>query len=228
MRRRVVLAILAVLTVGSAVAACSSTVDGNGSAASGASRGRSAAAPGPTELPSESARVPPSSSTASESSPASSALDCPAGSITARSAPFCYPLPPGFTDYSSQTNYGKGWTYRTLVSVDVHDLIEVLAAHYDDTTSLSDAELRARFDQAGLLKVGEYDIVWAGPVTPTRVAGARGFRQQGRFSGGVKTDSVTIYLGTTVASIRCQSEAHVSQVSTACTTVRSTIRLARA
>ena len=61
-----------------------------------------------------------------------------------------------------------------------------------------------------------------------RLAGARAFRQTGRYASGVDTDVVTIYLGTTIASIQCQSLAHVAQVAAACTTVRAALRLVSA
>lgn len=212
------------LTLGLALSGCtSSAVGGHGSAAPGAptvatTTATSTAAP----------TVGPASTPATPTSAPDPNLNCPAGSISATGAPFCYPLPRGFSDFSAQNNYGTGWTYKTLVSLGGHDLIEVLGGVYpNDTDSMSADQLRRFFNRSGRLQKGELGIVSAGKVRPTRVAGHRGFVQAGRYRNGVRTVDTRVYAGRSVVAIYCQSKARKPQVTQACTQVRKKIHIAQ-
>ncbi len=237
MRRLIVLPAL-----GLALTACtSSTVGGHATLAGPASAASSAASlPPPGSSPTFPA--PPSSTTVSIAPPTISSvappaatptsapdpnLNCAAGSITATGAPFCYPLPAGFSDFSAQGNYGTGWTYKSLVSAGGHDLIEVLGGVYpNDTDAMSAAELRTFFDRSGLLVKGKLSIVAAGPVVATQVDGHRAFSQTGRYRNGVRTLDTRIYAGRAVVAIYCQSKARTPQVLAACTQIREQIHIA--
>jgi hypothetical protein len=148
--------------------------------------------------------------------------------VTAAGAPFCYQLPPGYQDYSFLTNYGAGWTFRTLVSVGRHDLIEVLGFEYPTSTDgYSDAQLRAFYDRSGRFRVGKLNIVAAGPVVAQRVNGSRAFEQTAQYRNGVHTISLRVYAGRTVISIGCQYKARPAVVRRGCDSIRSTIQIAR-
>jgi hypothetical protein len=216
-----------------ALAACtSSAVGGHGSLVAPAPI---TSGPATTSAPSAVQSVPstsaPTSTAAAPTLTPTSApdpsLDCPAGAITATGAPFCYPLPGGFSDFSAQGNYGTGWTYKTHVSAGGHDLIEVLGGVYpNDTDSMSAAELRTFFDRSGRLVIGKLGIVQAGPVLATQVDGHRGFAQTGRYRNGVRTQDTRVYAGRTVVAIYCQSKARTPQVLNACAQIRQQIHIA--
>lgn len=152
---------------------------------------------------------------------------CTPPSITVAHAPFCYTLPTGFTDFSSLKNYGKGWTYRTLVSVGQHDLIEVFAAGSADTDRLSEAALKAQYEKVFLLRVGALGIAQADPAQRTSVDGARAYRQVARYKNGVATDIVTVYRGRSVLSVQCQSQQQKAMVEAACGSVLSSLDFVR-
>jgi hypothetical protein len=155
-------------------------------------------------------------------------LHCPAGAITAIGAPFCYQLPHGFSDFSTQGNYGSGWTYKTLVSAGGHDLIEVLSGVYpNDTDTMSATDLRTFFDRSGRLTKGKLGIVAAGKVVAAQVDGHRGFSQSGRYRNGVRTLDTRVYAGRTVVAIYCQSKARTAQVMSACSQIRKHIHIAQ-
>ncbi|SHG47602.1 hypothetical protein SAMN05443575_2051 [Jatrophihabitans endophyticus] len=199
--------------------ACSRSVDGDGALAASTSRTTSSGTAGAQTT----GAAPRTHATTGETTAA--ALRCPAGAITASGAPFCYRLPSGFTDFSTITGYGEEWRYRTLVSVGRHDLVEVLASPIADTSTLSQRELRARFEDTLALRVGTYGFVRVGAVTTTTVAGARAFRQPGRYRTGVRTDNTTIYLGRTVATVACQSQDSPATVRIGCAEVKASLQL---
>ena len=152
--------------------------------------------------------------------PAPAVKVCPSRS----NPPFCYSLPDGFRDYSSLNNYGKGWQYKTLVSVGRHDLVEVLGSRekgsYD---KLSDSELRSNFNRSLKARAGRYSVRRAGPVRQVRLDGARAFEQHAVFTDGVQADTTTVVRGRTVVSIGCQSQSQKARVLTACARVHRSI-----
>jgi len=151
---------------------------------------------------------------------------CKIGWITASGAPFCYPLPAGFTDFSSIGNYGQGWTYRTLVSLGQHDLIEVLAYRVNfDADALTTAKLTAIYDGGPELAPGRFTIVHASKPQSSVVSGGRAFRQVGLYSSGVSIDMTTVYRGHTWLTISCQSLTDGAAVARACAAVRDQIRI---
>lgn len=231
--------------LGLALAACtSSTVGGHATLAGPASV--PAAPPSPPSASSEpgfpsapatpsvlvapTSAAAPSSTVAPVATPTSAPdpnLNCAAGSITATGAPFCYPLPTGFSNFSAQSDYGADWTYKTLVSAGGHDLIEVLGSVYaNDTDAMSARELRAFFDRFGRLVKGKLNIVAAGRVVATQVNGHRAFTQSGRYRNGVRALDTRVYAGRTVVAIYCQSKARTPQVNAACTQIREQIHIA--
>jgi hypothetical protein len=227
--------------LGLALAACtSSTVGGHATlvgpspaASSSASQPPPGSSPTFPAAPSTTTSVaPPTTTSAAPPAPTPTSapdpnLNCAAGSVTATGAPFCYPLPAAFSDFSTQGNYGAGWTYKTLVSAGGHDLIEVLGGVYaNDTDAMSAAELRTFFDRSGLLVKGKFDIVAAGGVVATQVDGHRAFSQTGRYRNGVRALDTRVYAGRTVVAIYCQSKARTPQVLAACTQIREQIHIA--
>jgi hypothetical protein len=220
--------------LGLALAACtSSSVSGRATLAAPAPAASSPASlpppgssqPFPAAPSSATSTVPPAPTPTSAPDPN---LNCAAGTITATGAPFCYPLPAGFSDFSAQADYGSGWTYKSLVSAGGHDLIEVLGGVYpNDTDAMSAAELRTFFDRSGLLVQGKLNIVAAGRVVATQVDGHRAFSQTGRYRNGVRTLDTRVYAGRTVVAIYCQSKARTPQVLAACTQIREQIHIAR-
>jgi len=217
-----------VLTLGLALSGCtSSAVGGHGSAAPGAATPATTPVT-TTSAPPSAPGVEPSSGPGTPTSAPDPNLNCPAGAISATGAPFCYPLPRGFSDFSAQNNYGTGWTYKTLVSLGGHDLIEVLGGVYpNDTDSMTADRLRQFFNRSGRLQKGELGIVHAGQVRPTRVAGHRGFVQTGRYRNGVRTVDTRVYAGRSVVAIYCQSKTRKPQVTQACAEVRNKIHIAQ-
>jgi hypothetical protein len=153
---------------------------------------------------------------------------CPVDWIRDEAGPFCYPLPTDWADYSSLTNYGAQWTYRTLVSVGVHDLIEVDAIRLDfETDALSDVVLADVYERGPVLVVGRYQLVQASPTVSLRIDGARAFSQSGVYRTGGHVRQVTVYKGHTWLSISCQSLAKSAAVTAACSSTLSHIRIDR-
>jgi hypothetical protein len=220
--RRPVLA-LAALTAVACAAGCT------GSSSPAASPARSSSGAPSVTTPSVPSTAPASTSSAGTTPaprPTRAAPGVPAcapTSITVAKAPFCFTLPAGFTDFSSLRNYGKGWTYRTLVSIGQHDLIEVLAAANPDTDATSEAALKAMYGKVFLLHAGELNITQAGPAQRVAVDGARAYRQVARYSNGVSTDVTTVYRGRTVLNIQCQTLDRKATVEAACASVQASL-----
>ncbi len=239
MRRRPVLA-LAALTAVACVAGCTggsspsrSSSSLSSAASSAPSTSSSAVTPaGTSPAPTSTSVSAPVSTTATTPAPRPTRTSpgvpaCAPTSITVAKAPFCFTLPAGFTNFSSLRNYGKGWTYRTLVSIGQHDLVEVFAAANADTDATSEAGLKAMYDRVFLLHKGELGITQAGPAQRIAVDGARAYRQVARYSNGVSTDITTVYRGRTVLSIQCQSLDQKATVEAACASVQASLDFVR-
>jgi hypothetical protein len=150
---------------------------------------------------------------------------CDDGWITAPGAPFCYPLPAGFVDYSYLSDYEPAWTYRTLVSTDRHDLLEVLAIRVDVAFSQNPAQLWAIYHRGPELAPGKFSLKSASPIRRLTVDGATAFRQTGTFTNGIATDTTTIYTGHTWAEVECQWLDHRNEVAAACEDVLNKMRV---
>jgi hypothetical protein len=125
---------------------------------------------------------------------------CPAEAITARGAPFCYPLPGGFVDSSSLKNYGGGWQYETLVSAGTYDLVEVLGGRLPfDSSSYADAQLRAYADPRRY-HAGDPGLVDVTALRPTTVAGSRTYVQIAGNNDGARLQATFVFHGKPVSS----------------------------
>ena len=145
---------------------------------------------------------------------------CPAGVYQ----PFCFRVPAGFQNYSYLTTYGKGWMYRTLVSVGRHDLIEVLASRERTSTdTLSNTALRKYYDRTLRARRGRYSVHRAGSVHRVRVDGARAFEQHSVFVDGVHGDTTTVFRGRSIISISCQSQTLAGKVHTGCASIHRSL-----
>lgn len=215
-RHRAALATAAALCGLLVTAACSSPVTGHGSTVPAAARSGV-----PSDFPSaaDSTSAPAPATT----SPLSGA--CAAGSITASGAPFCYPLPRGFRDASHRSDYGHGWTFRTLVADDRKDLIEVLAAPGPNFDFLSYAQLASFYDHHLRLRSGTFRVRKAGAVRRVQAGGARGFEQQVTYVDGVHGDITFVFRALSLVNIDCQSKDHLRTIRATCARVRATIQI---
>lgn len=196
------------------------------STSSSASSSAATATSTATPLPSNAPSVPSVSAGADFSTPAS-ATGCPAGWITDAGAPFCYQLPAGFSDFSSQSGYAYGWQWRTLVSVDEHDLIQVIGepvqADLDTYTPAAALQLAEGMG----LQTGTGGVVSSTKLTPATVNGARAFLQNATYLSGVVTRDYIVLRGHAVVHISCQHTAsHPAEVRAACDDVLATIAIA--
>ena len=159
------------------------------------------------------------------SAPPRTTLSCAPGAVTATSAPFCFPLPAGFSDFTSKVPPEPKWTYQAIVSVAQHDLIEVVASSIGrDTDTDTDAKLAERADQLRI-KTGQFETSSAGGLVPLQVDGARAFEQSLRYTSGVGARSILVYRGRTELRIACQFLEHGAEVQDACTRVIDTIQV---
>lgn len=223
---------LAVLAALGTAAGCTSSSPPHRDSSSATSVTVSSAPPVSSALPSGTASSSGGSSTASAPAPsptrtAPGVPACAPPSVTVAGAPFCFTLPKGFRNYSSLKDYGKGWTYRTLVSVGQHDLIEVFASGGADTDRLGEAALKALYQRVFLVRVGTLGIAQAEPARRTSVDGARAYRQVARYKNGVATDIVTVYRGRSVLSVQCQSAQQKATVAAGCASVLSSLDFVR-
>jgi hypothetical protein len=154
---------------------------------------------------------------------------CPASAVTAPDAPFCYPLPDGFTDHSTELDYAYGWQWRTLVSLGPHDLIEVIGQPVQaDLDKLSEAQALSYAQQLEL-QVNALGVLHASALVPTYVDGARGYLQVAQYAGGITVQNVNVLRGDNVIEISCQhTTAHAEAVTRACSTVLADLKLANA
>ena len=151
------------------------------------------------------------------------ALSCPPGAVTVPAAPFCFPLPGGFTDVEHAPV--SGWTYNTLVSIGQHDLVAVAAASLGvDTDADDDAALAKRADSLRM-RAGKLNTASATAFSTLRVDGARAFSQTLKYVDGVGARQVEIYRGRTVVQISCQYKAKQAVVDKGCTDVLNTIQV---
>ena len=154
----------------------------------------------------------------------SSPTSCAAGAVTVPGAPFCYPLPAGFADNSSATDYAYGWDWRTLVSIGTHDLIQVIGHPVQadlDTLTPVDA---LNFMESLLLRETTPGVLTATTLTNMTIDGARAFRQDAHYTIGVDTQNYTILRGHSVVSISCQyTPSRATKVTAACADVLATI-----
>ena len=182
------------------------------------SHGGSSGAPSPISVPPVSL---------SGSSPSGASTSCAAGSITAPGAPFCYPLPSGFADNSSTAGYAAGWDWRTLVSMDTHDLIQVIGhpvqANLDTLTPVDALD----FMQNLVLSENTPGVLTATTLTNMTIDGAQAFRQDAHYAIGVDTRNYTILRGHSVVSVSCQyTPSGATKVAAACDNVLATIVVA--
>lgn len=130
---------------------------------------------------------------------------CPPHAVTAADAPFCYPLPKGFTDFSARDDYAYGWQWRTLVAIGPHDLIQVLGEPVQtDIDKLSDAQTLV-FARQLSLRVGALGVLQTGPVTTSSVDNARAFVQDATYAHGIRAHNYVVMRGHDVIVISCQS-----------------------
>lgn len=152
-------------------------------------------------------------------------LSCPTGAITVQAAPFCYPLPAGFTDNTAGMTPLTGWTYNTLVSVGQHDLITVAAASVGKDTDGDDDAALAKLADNQRMRPGRFTVVTASAPTTLLVDGSRAFSQDGKYNTGGGARQVVIYRGRTLVQISCQYKAKQAVVDKGCTDVIGTIQV---
>ncbi len=162
------------------------------------------------------------------------ALRCPAAAVTVTDAPFCYPLPAGFTNAPSllaTTGADTQWTFRTLVALNpasqVDDLIRVYAARsIADTDTLDDKGLQQLYvQQKQRYTTGVGGVAHAGTPTAAVIDGARGFAQTVRYPQGITILVYTVFRGNTLLSIDCNMERQTAKVTAACVAIRRSIQL---
>src|SRR3954462_4651320 len=137
MRRRTILALVVLLSACSSPVAGQGAVDGSGASGTGDSSVSSPSSEPstittPSAPPSSSSAPSPSSTPSPSPSPSSGRSPCRRPVVTDDGAAFCYTLPAGFYDYSSQKDFGLAWDWRTMVGLGAHDLIEVLGGNYGE------------------------------------------------------------------------------------------------
>jgi hypothetical protein len=142
---------------------------------------------------------------------------CPPHAVTAPQAPFCYPLPVGFQDFSTRDDYAYGWDWRTLVALDAHDLIQVIAQPVDqDLDKLTDADALA-FARQLALQAGALGVLHSGAVTTSAIDGARAYSQDAQYAQGIDAQNYIVMRGHHVVDISCQStSSHAARVTNAC------------
>lgn len=155
----------------------------------------------------------------------SSALHCAAESVTEPDAPFCYVLPTGFMDNSALPSYGRGFSYKTLVSVAQYDLVEVLAGRLPfNSDAYGDAILKD-YVETYRYTVGKLGIIRASAVTPTRVAGARAYEQSWANTIHASGRAIFIFRGTTEVFVQCEHRDLPQLANAGCRSVLSTLQI---
>ena len=198
--------------------ACSTTTSGGSNPTSGPGTLSSSAAVSSSGAPSSGASAP-------SSSAGTSADGCGADAITARGAPFCYPLPGGFVDSSSLKNYGGGWQYKTLISAGKYDLVEVLGGRLPfDSSSYTDAQLRAYADPRRF-HPGDPGLVRVTPLTPTSVAGSRAYQQTAGNDVGAKLQAIFVFHGRSEVYIQCERRDNAIVAEAGCKEVLASIQI---
>ena len=154
-----------------------------------------------------------------------SKLHCAPHSVTDEGAPFCYALPNGFTDNSSDRTYCRGWRYCTLVSVAQHDLVQVLAAREPfDADTYSDAKLQDLAEK-GLSEVAAAAKSTLTDVTATRVGGVRAYEQAVLTRDGVTDRAVLAFRGHVEVFIQCDQSDHSAPAQQGCARVLGSIQI---
>lgn len=158
-------------------------------------------------------------------------LHCPAGALTAKNAPFCYPIPSGFRNVTAQASYPGTDPVKTALTPEVagetntRDLIFVTSVDLPtNSDNLSDAVIRAALERS--LKGGVSGTTSVSALTQRSVAGRRGFEVDIKFTGGVERRLLLIFSGRHRVSVSCQWREHQPAILAGCGAVLRTIQIA--
>jgi hypothetical protein len=215
--------------------ACSTTVTGNGSYAGGTPSGSAGlpGPPGPTGPTATGSGAP--APTGPSGNPGRSSLSCAGGTVLQPSnAPYCYLLPAGFRDVSTQTSTTVGQTGEHPSSVAmageritpaVRDLIIVLDFTLRlDTDTLPDQSL---VQQLNVL-IGQFEtqgFSFSSRVPErTRLDGARGFTYHARARDGYASDIVFAFRGKQEVEVNCQFKIHETAIRRACGSILASLQ----
>jgi hypothetical protein len=206
-----------------ALAACSSTVSGQGSFES--------AGPSVTATPSGS-----QTPTATQTPAGRTVLSCTGGTVLQpKNAPYCYLLPGAFKDVSAltSTTVGQSGEHPSAVArasetitQTVRDLIIVLDFTLRlDTDALSDDELVqqlstliTQFEAQGFV----FDSKVPGRTT---VDGARGFTYHAKAREGYFSDILFAFRGKQEVEVNCQYKAHQADIQRACGAILASLQI---
>jgi hypothetical protein len=153
-----------------------------------------------------------------------------AGVIAPDGAPYCYAVPPGFTDVTASTtvatNLGNE-SYRSAVAITEHDLIIVsVYALREDTDTITDAALTTEIKSvlAQLAPQGvSFDM--SRPKRST-VDGARAFGyHQVSAETKLAADNWFIFRGRTEIQVVCQWSEQPARISVACGQLLGSLKL---
>ena len=167
----------------------------------------------------------PSDSTGSSPAFPSDGPDCGVGSVHPTNAPFCYPLPAGFTDFSFLQTYAPAWDYKSLVSITDEDLITVLAEDLRQDSDTATAHQRQVWFASQRVVVGQSGVTKVGVVRPTTVDGATATEQDAITSSGVHLHVVAVLRGRTIVNLHCEWVQDRDAVERACEQVIANIKI---
>lgn len=210
-----------------ALAACSSSVSGQGSFAG----------PAPSGSTTPTATDTPTTTETPTGTPGRTVLSCSGGTVLQpKSAPYCYLLPSGFKDVSALTSTTVGQSGEHPSSVaragetitqTVRDLIIVLDFTLRlDTDTLSDDDLVQQLDT--LITQFEAQGFTFDNKVPGRntVDGARGFTYHAKAREGYFSDIVFAFRGKQEVEVNCQYKAHQADIQRACGAILTSLQIA--
>jgi hypothetical protein len=158
--------------------------------------------------------------------PERATLSCPPGAVTTTAAPFCFPLPKGFTDRTADMEPEGGWKYQTLIEIDEENSIAVVADVLDYDSDTYDAgELADVAEQQRITAGTEYAAKDASEFVPTVVDNGRAFEQTVEYDSGYFARAMVVYRGRSYARIDCVYVGEKKAVLDACEKVVDTFQL---
>jgi hypothetical protein len=153
-------------------------------------------------------------------------LSCQPGAVTATAAPFCYPLPKGFTDRTADMTPQGGWKYQTLIEIDEKNTVAVAADVLDyDSDTYDFGKLADVAEQQRITAGTEYAAKDASEFTALTIDGARAFEQTVEYNSGYHSRALVVYRGRSYARIDCVYVGEKKAVLDACAKVVATFQI---
>lgn len=171
------------------------------------------------------------SATPAPGAPKPATLSCSgSGVIEPKGAPYCYRLPPGFTDATGQLtlNYQSAnpSKYDSAVAVAVHDVIIVAVYPLRENSDDVSSDVLGQQVAAVLTQGESAGFTVTGNPTPTTVDGARAFEIPIKQNDGQYGSTIYfVFRGFTEVEINCQFATQQPRIDVGCASVRGSIKI---